>query len=121
MTDRDELREVARQAAEGAAERVASKTPTMEQIERIVDQTATRAAREAAADAAKTAVAQTLIGFGLDPNNRAEILKDMLFLSEMRSLSASSKRHVVLAILGILATGVATAVWAYLKAEGKVP
>lgn len=67
---------------------------------------------------AKT-VADTLISFGLDPQQRGEIQRDMLFIRDMRMLSADSKKHIVLAILGALTAGVITAVWFYVKASGK--
>lgn len=116
-----ELERVADLAAERAARKVADAAPSMDKIERLVEVVANRAAREAAAEAGKAAVAQTLIGFGLDPDNRAEIMKDFMFLSEMRSLSSASKRHVMLAVVGVLCTGVITAVVAYLKIGGKLP
>jgi hypothetical protein len=120
MASDDELRRIATIAAESAAERVAGKAPNMGDIEKMVDRVATRAATDAAALAAKDAVVQTLIGFGLDPTNRNEILKDMLFLSEMRSLSAASKKHIVLAVVGTLTTAIIAAVVLYAKAGGKI-
>lgn len=64
-------------------------------------------------------VSDTLISFGLDPQQRNEIQRDMLFIRDMRTLSADSKKHIVLAILGALVAGLVTAVWFYVKASGK--
>lgn len=127
MTSEDELKRVARYAAEA----VADKTPTMREIETLVDKAASKAARDATAEsremvkeaavaAAEAAVTRTLIGFGLDPNNRMEVLKDLMFLNEMRTLSSASKRHIVLAVMGVITTAIMSGTFAYLKSTGKL-
>lgn len=120
MASDEDLRRIAGMAAKEAAEKVADSAPSIRDVEAMVDRVATRAATDAATLAAKEAVAHTLIGFGLDPNNRSEILKDMLFLSEMRSLSSASKKHIVLAVVGALTTAVIAAVVLYARAGGKL-
>lgn len=84
-----------------------------------VEEIARRAAKEAVEAAVPIAVASTLINFGLDPSDRQNIQRDMLFIRDMRTLSADSKKHILLAVLGILTTGVVSAVWLYLKSTGK--
>ena len=65
------------------------------------------------------AVADTLISFNLDPAQRTEIQRDMLFIRDMRELSAGSKKHILFAIFTALTGGLCTAVWLYVKATGK--
>lgn len=86
-----------------------------EQVEEI----ARRAAKEAVEAAVPIAVASTLLTFGLDPSDRQNIQRDMLFIRDMRTLSADSKKHILLAVLGLATTGVVSAVWLYLKSTGK--
>jgi hypothetical protein len=84
-----------------------------------VEEIARRAAKEAVEAAIPIAIASTLVSFGLDPLQRTEIQRDMLFIRDMRTLSADSKKHVVLAVLGSITLGIVTAVWVYLKSTGK--
>jgi hypothetical protein len=84
-----------------------------------VEEIARRAAKEAVEAAVPIAISSTLISFGLDPLQRTEIQRDFLFIRDMRTLSADSRRHIILAVFGAITTGVITAVWLYLKSTGK--
>lgn len=84
-----------------------------------VEDIASRAAREAVEKAVPLAISATLLGFGLDPAQRLDIQRDMLFIRDMRTLSADSRKHVLLAVLSTLTLGVVSAVWLYLKSTGK--
>lgn len=84
-----------------------------------VEDIAKRAAKEAVETAVPLAIAQTLVSFGLDPLQRTEIQRDMLFIRDMRTLSADSKKHILFGVLSILTAGIVGAVWAYVKLTGK--
>lgn len=84
-----------------------------------VEDIASRAAREAVEKAVPLAISQTLLSFGLDPAQRLDIQRDMLFIRDMRTLSADSRKHVLLAVLSAITLGVVSAVWLYLKSTGK--
>lgn len=84
-----------------------------------VEEIAKRAAKEAVDAAIPLAIAQTLVSFGLDPMQRSEIQRDFLFIRDMRTLSADSKKHIVLAVLGAITLGIVSAVWLYLRSTGK--
>lgn len=49
-----------------------------------------------------------------------EVLKDLMFLNEMRTLSSASKRHIVLAVMGVITTAIMSGTFAYLKSTGKL-
>lgn len=84
-----------------------------------VEEVVRRVVSEQIDKAIQKTVADTLISFGLDPLQRSEIQRDFLFIRDMRVLSADSKKHIVLALLGALTLGVCTAVWFYVKSTGK--
>lgn len=65
-------------------------------------------------------VADTLISFGLDPQQRSEIQRDFLFIRDMRTVAADSRKHIFLAILTLAVSGIGTAIWFYVKSSGKM-
>lgn len=85
-----------------------------------VEEVVRRVVSEQIDKAIQKTVADTLISFGLDPLQRSEIQRDFLFIRDMRVLSADSKKHIVLALVGAITLGIATAVWFYVKSTGKV-
>ncbi len=89
----------------------------MAKIEEMVK----RVAAESAATAATAAVTQTLISLGIDPAQRMDVIRDLMFLRDMRTLSSDSKKHVLLAVMAFVATGMVGALWIYAKSTGKVP
>lgn len=86
-----------------------------------VEDIARRAAKEAVEAAVPLAISQTLLSFGLNPLQAGDIQRDMIFIRDMRMLSADSKKHILLVILGSMTLGVVAAVWLYLKTTGKAP
>jgi hypothetical protein len=84
-----------------------------------VEEIARRAAKEAVEAAIPIAIASTLISFGLDPMQRGEIQRDFLFIRDMRTLSADSRKHILFAVLSAITLGIVSAVWLYLKSTGK--
>lgn len=84
-----------------------------------VEEIAKRAAEKAVEAAVPAAIAQTLVSFGLDPLQRTEIQRDFLFIRDMRTLSADSRKHVLFAVLTAITLGIVSAVWLYLKSTGK--
>lgn len=84
-----------------------------------VEEIARRAAKEAVEAAIPIAIASTLVSFGLDPLQRSEIQRDFLFIRDMRTLSADSRKHILFAVLSAITLGIVSAVWLYLKSTGK--
>lgn len=84
-----------------------------------VEEIAKRSAEKAVEAAIPAAIAQTLVSFGLDPLQRTEIQRDFLFIRDMRTLSADSRKHVLFAVLTAITLGIVSAVWLYLKSTGK--
>lgn len=96
-----------------ARERAKPAVVDMKAVEELVKRTAV--------EAAEAAVTKTLVSLGLDPTDRPALLRDFMFLRDMRTLSSDSKKHVLLALLAFVATGCVGALWLYAKGSGKVP
>lgn len=118
MTEQRDLDYVADRAASKAASAVLGQVPSMDAIEELVNRTAGEAASKAAKEAATTAVYETLVSFGLDPKDRINVMKDFIFMSELRKTLNDMKRHGILALVAMCVTALGVAVWAYVKTGG---
>lgn len=70
-----------------------------------------REVEEIASRAARQAVEETFIRLGIDPTDPIEAQRDMQHLREWRLAVAAIKSKGMLALLGILVSGLAAAVW----------
>lgn len=121
----EELRRVAEFAATMAVERASAAAVTMEDVKEQIDKSVTAAVKDAVRDsvkdAANLAVAETLMSFGLDPKNREQIHRNMIFLNDWRVMSGDMRKHIVFATLTVLIGAVLLAVWAGVRINVKMP
>lgn len=100
---------IAERAAQVAIERVSQSQ--RDELEQFIHKVTKDAAREAA----QTAVTETLITLGLDPKERKELVKDFIFLNELRKTFADGKKHALFAFIGLSAALAFAAMLAYFK------
>lgn len=122
---RNELATVAREAAETVLGR---QRDSEDRVKAMVVAAAKEAATEAATEAASKvaiesaqlaatkAVTDTLTTLGLDPKDRDRIVRNFIFLDDIRGMWNSVVKNVILAVVGIITTGVVSAVWFAVKA-----
>lgn len=71
--------------------------------------------REELRELMQETVCETLTHLGIDTRNPIEFQADMRALREWRLLMKSARKSAILTLLGILITGLGTAVWVGLK------
>lgn len=125
MSSDDDLKRVAEYAATMAFERASAAAVTMEDVKEQIDKSVTEAVkaavRDSVKDAANVAVTETLISFGLDPKNRDQIHRNMIFLNDWRVMSGDMRKHVIFATLTVIIGAVLLAVWAGVRINVKMP
>lgn len=85
------------------------------EIRAIVEDAANKAAKAAVEQAAEEAVRRTLLTLGMSTAEPLELQKDMQHLREWRMAMGAAKRHGLFAIITILVSGLAGAVWLMVK------
>lgn len=125
MSSDDDLQRVAEYAATMAVQKASAAAVTMEDVKEQIDKSVTDAVktaiRDSVKDAANLAVAETLMSFGLDPKNREQIQRNMLFLNDWRVMSGDMRKHVIFATLTVVIGAVLLAVWAGVRINVKMP
>ena len=66
-------------------------------------------------------VRETLTALGVDQSNPLEVQRDLLWLRDLRQASASARAKAGAAVIGILLTAAAVAVWAGVKTMLRSP
>lgn len=60
----------------------------------------------------RTAVRETLISLGVDPDDHHEVQRDMIFLRSWRESTAAVKRQGLMTAIGVVVVGFLGLMWA---------
>lgn len=95
------------------------KPDELQQVREIVDEALSRSpglTRDQLRELMRECVRETLTGLGMDDRDPIEVQRDLAWVRDMRRASASARAKAGAALIGLILTAAAGAVWVGIKA-----